>query len=812
MKQRLFLLLFTTILFISACGGSNQQSSSDDNENTPACVSSSVDNSSSSWSFDTTGNPTALSINGIDMFNASSSGGFYLVPDSGDDLHLNFAEITDDTLKVSPAQGELPRFTFRIDRYQHHLSIHLINIEPENNLDEFRDDTLEFRFKTNTALGSFALSDLAFVGGSSTSIEFRWYNLWAALSNGELGSVALYNNDEELENSAIDDALTSIWMYEDLPIPAGQSCWNEESIQEWVESYQSKFANFSEVRLEADSLDELYQLTDDIAIAHNVSRVYLHTPTWKFEYWPNNYSRTQVNTNVFPEGEADLIAYKEYLEQHNIMLHLHALAPGIGLNDPDYVSGEVDRRVLSWGSGSLVEGISSSDTSILMRVAEGQLQPEQVRDKTELTSNIHVDWIRIGEEIIECSNWDFEYAENTWLLSGCNRAYGANAAMPYSAGEEVVGLYSAWGRNLMASYDLDQENSLMQELIDEYGAFIERIGLDHIHFDGPQILSAQPGSIRDFQDRIYEYVSRPATSSSVGSSIDANFEQQFTALRDDLIYNYFPLEVGFRDDESSSNYPATSWLHTQYGVQESLALNARMVFLNVPKNANGVSQARLASHGLSEQVLDLFDDWLLLAPVFAEEDADYVWSYTSRRSGSNRYESEYILVLDKNSDGLYTFTPRHIMGRTSGEDDLNYVKQEYGAILRQQLEVTGTQLILNNPLEAQTLSFMLSVDHEQEYSLVNPTISIEGGATMQVTGEIAPGQYLLYEAEQASLTLYDNNWNKIEDLSFATDSNFTVESGENTISVENSEANSVLIETAFIVDGEEYILKTNDNL
>lgn len=320
-----------------------------------------------------------------------------------------------------------------------------------------------------------------------------------------------------------------------------------------------------------------------------------------------------------------------------------------------------------------------------------------------------------------------------------------------------------------------------------------------------------PGSLRDFQDRVYSYLNYPVTSSSVGSTLDANLEQQFGQLRDDFIYNYFWLEVAFRE-EGLGDLPATSWLHTQYAVQESIMKDGRRPLLEVVYSGQGISQERLETHGYADETLELFTDWQQLAPVLDDEDVAYIANVTTLKDGSSRYESEYILVLSQNDDGDYIFTPRHIMGQTTGEDEATYVAQEFGTVIRQQLVNSGTALELTNPLEAQELSFILSVDHEESNSLVNPIIAIDGSGKMSITGTVTPGEYLMYDAGDSSVGHYDKNWNLIDNLDLSLSSAFSVDAGTVTITVSDGEGSSVALETEFIVDDEDYVLATNENL
>jgi hypothetical protein len=298
----------------------------------------------------------------------------------------------------------------------------------------------------------------------------------------------------------------------------------------------------------------------------------------------------------------------------------------------------------------------------------------------------------------------------------------------------------------------------------------------------------------------------PASSSRVGSSIAANFEQDFSEIRDDLSLSYFALNVDIRTDELHNDYLATSRLDTHFHVHESIMVNGRRAFFSVPMSGRGVSAEVMNNHGLFDEMNSLFGDWIKLAPVLHDDDVDYVDSFMTR--DGNHYESEEALVLSTNALGQYIWTPHHVMGRTDGSDAPFLIEQEKGTHARKQTIASGTALSLTNPYGTKNLNFVIRVDHEGLASLLNPTITIGGSGSLTVTGTAAPGQYLYYYGGSTA-QLYDNNWNLISEFPVVS-SSFTVASGANTITV--SDGGSANLETQFIVLGDVYVLKANDNL
>jgi hypothetical protein len=757
----------------------------------------------SELTFDSNGEPATLILNGVDRLQSDSSDGFYLRHFNGKDYSTTKMEhivTLGDTLTISESGG-FPRFTVRIDAYDRHLSVHLTNVEgiPE---EELRAYGLYLKLYSNATIGFKTLDDVIYSSGSDP-VTIRWMYLWGQTLDGNRGGVALY--DGALDGAELDNSLASIWVNEDLPHPAGFSSWTETDVLNWVENYRTNIVDLNEVILEASSAEELYSLTDTIVFPNNAKRVYLHCRTWRGEYWPNHNGQTHVNTDVFPNGEADLKAYADYLAEQGVKLRLHMVSFGIGKNDPDYIVGTVDRRLDSWGSGVLENAVDSSETRLLFRPDAGTKPPLLGQGIAHVHLRSLYNYFRIGDEIVKVDRIS-RTEEDVWVLEGCTRGFEGTDAFSHAAGSETVGLLCSYGQNYIPAYDLGQTNSLMEEMVLEYTRFANNLKLGHMHFDGPEIHRTSPWIERDLFDFYYSQMTVPASSSRVGSSIAANFEQDFSEIRDDLSLSYFALNVDIRTDELHNDYLATSRLDTHFHVHESIMVNGRRAFFSVPMSGRGVSAEVMNNHGLFDEMNSLFGDWIKLAPVLHDDDVDYVDSFMTR--DGNHYESEEALVLSTNALGQYIWTPHHVMGRTDGSDAPFLIEQEKGTHARKQTIASGTALSLTNPYGTKNLNFVIRVDHEGSASLLNPTITIGSSGSLTVTGTAAPGQYLYYYGGSTA-QLYDNNWNLISELPVVS-SSFTVASGANTITV--SDGGSANLETQFIVLGDVYVLKANDNL
>ncbi|MDF7823595.1 hypothetical protein P4B35_06180 [Pontiellaceae bacterium B12227] len=763
----------------------------------------------SSFTFNADATPATLVLNGADRMGSSTSDGFYLRTFDGQNYSetmLGYASFSSNLMTVSESAGSLPSFTFRIDTYPRHVSIHLVDTEGIGPNE--RRYGVRLKLVSNELVWMKSLDDVVSASTDKDDDEqdIYWKYPWAAEVNGSKGGVALY--DGTLDGAALDACLASIWAHEPIPHPAGQASWTEEDVLAWVAQYRAKLGDMSQVQFEADSLADLYTLVDDVAIPAGVKRVYLHTATWRGEYWPNYNSITNVNTDVFPNGKADLVAFTEYLAASNMMIRLHNVGIPVGENDAEFLVPTVDRRLDCWGGGTLEVPVGPSETRIRLRVNDGVNLPVYAG------SAMHFDFVRIGEEIVRVGSFE-RTEEEVWVLEGCTRGLGATDALSHAVGEDWAGLLSPWTSGVYGpNYDLDQPDSLMDGLAFRYASFLNDLnaasGGGHLHIDGGNSHDNTPWSGRDYYDRVYSFLEYPVTSSRVGRSIAANFEQSFSGVRDDMTYNYFPLAVDARLDEFvNKGFLSTSRLDIHFSVQESIKMGGRRVSLSVPYSGHSFGVEELYGFGLIDEVIDLFGYWIELVPVLHEDDVDYITTGLTRLPGSNRYQGEYIHVLSKNAGGQYILTPHHVMGRTSGEDAQYYRNQEKGAVPRMQEITTGQSIEVQNPYPAQELKFTILVSDDSE-SLTDPAIHVGAAGTLSLTGTVAPGGYLHFEGGTTA-RICDSNWNTLSEVPVVK-SGFNVAAGVNDISVSDGAGATVDIRTQFIATNSVYVLKANDNL
>ncbi|WP_136079380.1 hypothetical protein [Pontiella desulfatans] len=780
--------------------------------------------SASELTFDYSAKPATLVLGGVNRFASNSSSGFHLRYFDGKDLTdtlLSDIATTGDEITVSHPNG-LPRFTFRIDSFANHLAIHLIDVQ---GIGTDRNWGLSLELRANADVGHFPLNGMAdstgrdWPYGISDQIDLNWPYLWAARGDGTRGSFVLY--DGILAGEELDATLTEIWSTQNaaghMVRPAGQTTWTTNDVLAWVAQYEAKFASLSTVSVAPGNEQELYEMTDTYVIPSGAKRVYMFSTIWRGEYHLDYLGMADVNTNVFPNGKADLIAYGSYLATNGpppfgAHLQLKSLSPGIGQWDPRFVSSSfVDPRIATWGTGRLEDAVNSSATTLRLRPDPGVTVPLR-GSNPHVGGRMEYQYCRVGPannaELIKVGKFT-RTDDEVWMLEDCSRGYGATDPKSHSASSEMAGYHLA-NDMFIPALDLGETNSISEEICDEYADFLDDVNVGHIHHDGAAQMQLTPWHDRDIFDYIYSRVDHPTTSSRVGESTAANFEQLFSGVRDNKSLDYNDVRIGLRlhDEGNSHIETSTSMLDLHFDALDGIMNNSRRPSFAAGKSGGALTMDILNHYGMTGEAFQLFKDWIELAPVFDDADASYVSGFMS--ADGNHWKGEDVLVLGTNGTGGYIFTPHRVMGRTSGEDEFIHIDQEWGAVPRFQDIPAGTTMQLYNPYAAQTPQVVVRVE-EGSPALEDPLITINGTGTLDVSGDIQPGEYMKYEGG-STVRVYDGNWNFGRTLS-ATATSFTVNSGNNDVTTDKgSGSNTPDLRVQYITLGDVYVLESNNNL
>ena len=636
---------------------------------------------------------------GLNLIDATHPGkGFVVRTFTGnaiEETRLENVERRGALLLVSGDKG-WPRFTFDITRQGRYLALKLTRVEglPAASL-----ASLLFAVRcncTNVHVLGLDYMTKAEQQGTSLMVEFNY--LWRRAAGDPHGGFALYVAGNDAEE---DDALFDIWCGEDLPRPAIGGPWTKARARRWIDDYYEQFHDMTTMILNAQSEEELYQLTD-VAEQHGIKMIYLHTDTWRGEYWPVEHSHVHVNEKVFPKGRADLRRYSEYLLRHGMHLALHYVCAGIGPKDPQRIAGHVNRNLAAWGHGRLAGPIDERSQDLRFQPAPGCEFPyvSGIRPNSPGVYEriFEPRFLRIEDEIVRVGEFA-DLDRPIWTLRRCQRAYGATTAAAHPAGAETVGLLSAYGQNFVP----DSDSPLLVEMAREYAEFANQIHLGQLEYDGYEIHGQYPWGPRKFSDLVARYLDHAVVSNtSNGRPVDANLEMRFSKIRKINQFGYHTVNLSFQLDDHRE---ATSILDTWFELSSLVAKGVRRFQVLKPEPMFGVSREILATHGLVDEMFGAFELWRGVLPRMSDDQLQAM-----RRTlipFGNHMRGKDLFQVRKVADH-YEVIPTRVMLRRQG-DVTWLVGQEFGPVGPRQVCRPGQPLELENPFDAQPASFVIRV-------------------------------------------------------------------------------------------------------
>jgi len=757
----------------------------------------------SQLTFNSSAVPTALTLDDADVLGSNSTAGFYLTYNGGTATKLNTLTQSGDTIRVTNSSGS-PEFTFLLQSYDHHVAMHLIDTEGLGASPQ--DYSLQLRLfsPSNLQINPYSINNLMTTSSSRAYVYLNWPYLWGrARADGSRGSVVLWN--KTLTGPALDATLAEVWSVQAAQghmVKPKVSSWTENDVMEWIDWYVDSFSELSVMTVHPESdADDLYEMLNEYVIPAKPKRVFMFQTSWG-----TSGQYTVPRASVFPNGESDLRAYSDYLASNGIMLHLKNMTPQVLPSTGDYLTTtSVDDRLMSWSTGTLNGAITSSATTMTF---QGEVNVGY--EDWESNWKWETEYFRIGNEIVRATGLT-NRSNGVWQLTGVSRGQKGTTASAHSSGDLMLGLVSKWN-NLNYQEDFDLPNSLGEKIIGDYGSFMNRMVSRHIHFDGTG-LNNPPWYMREYTDYAYSQFSYPTTGSTVGGGgLPAHFEKQFSEVQKMIgMLNYFPVRIGVRLHQTGRGHveTATSKLEMNFDIMDGITLGSRRVKLAAGESASKLTKTMLRTYGLSDYAFQLFAYWKELAPVLTDADAEYMGSFFDGKY-LNHYKGPDVLTLSKNAQGKYILTPNRTMARTTGEDTLFVVHQEWSGIACWQNITPGTTMELYNPYSEQPLRMMIrNGDYSQDY--VNPIITVNSSGTLSITGTLSENEYLEYVGGDTAI-VYDSNWVHIRTLP-AVANNFTANNGNLTVNVSAGSGRSTTnLYTLFTTLGTPYVMTTNDVL
>jgi hypothetical protein len=615
-----------------------------------------------------------------------------------------------NTLVVSRGDA-LPRFTFEVRSNPRYLALKLVRAEglPPNQ-PALR---IEIRCRAGVVArgldymtsGQFQLRDRMDV----KVVEGAWKFLWHGNPKDPLGAIALYPaGDPDKE----DEALLEVWVNEDLPKPAIKDPWTKERARQWLDECWRLYGDQTMMVIAAQSPEELYAMTD-VAERAGVKSVYLHTDTWRGDYWPIAQSHVYVNPKVFPKGLDDLKKYAAHLRQRGMYLCLHTTSGGIGPSDTRRIAGHVTRELASWGAGALEESVTPAATQIRFRPARGTCYP------SNLPRNFTPVYARLDDEIIQVGAFE-DTDRAVWTLKGCIRGVGATKAASHAGGAELVGLISAYGQNFVP----DVDSALMEEIAGEFADLANAIGLGRLEYDAAEINGVPPWGINKYNTLVTRRLDHPVISNnSGGRPAWSNIELWFNrcaALRPPpcTSISSFTTETGFRRATPEFEFNTSLAKIITEGLANKLIIQKSQAMF-------GINQAMLAGHGLSAKFLEDFRLWHAAGRLATKEQrAALKQALDEKPAGKltliapHHFIGGFVGAGIRETPDAYEVAPVRILARPT--DAPATLGVEAALVSPRQFVKPGQILEFNNPNAPQPLTWTIRVLPEVE-PCVTPT-------------------------------------------------------------------------------------------
>ena len=617
-------------------------------------------------------------------------------------LHFNGKSVIEQSLQILSHKGEnlqvgfpdrpTPRFTFRIEENPDYIVLRMAKAEGDFS---GRDMSLLFRSSQKDGAEAFCLDYMVRNESPASGLRLLWPYLWNPNPADPRGAFAVIKQGPD---AARDESLAAIWAEGTLPHPATGKPWTREAVKQWVTAYHAKFAGLSETTLSASNPQELNRLTDWLH-GTGIRRVYLHTDTWREEYWPKKRSFVDVNPNVFPGGRKDLKTYSDDLKKKGMLLRLHNVSAGIGPDDPEFILGDkIDSRLATWVTGKLEKPVGADDHVFYFRPSPAADFPH-----LRLAANWRLSRFRIGNEIVSVAGME-DVDGPVWRLIPVNRGKTGPSAV-HAAGVEMTGLLSAYGQNFIP----DNNSDLLEEMATRYANLINEVGLDHQHYDGAEIhCHLEPWGFAKLSWLVARKINRATTSSTSGGRPSAwNFELNFSTIRDLKELGYWAVSIPMLLDGHRN---ASSWLDAHFEVGSRLLSNARRVGFTKPEPFFGIETKVLDQHGLLPSYTELAGNWMQTIGSIGEREIAWLRQsltpvQSKLRQRGNHSQSYDVPVMVKREDGFY-FVPTRVMLR-EGLDAPWLSGQEFGPVGPRQYLQPGQKVTLTNPHAPQAPDLIL---------------------------------------------------------------------------------------------------------
>jgi hypothetical protein len=628
--------------------------------------------------------------------------GFFLKGVDGATVRLSSVSLLADGRLIAVNAEGSKKVRFSLTHGQRHIAF---RIESVDGIAPEQFESLHFSALSNPQLRVLSLDYMTRADSRPYGVFVDWPEFWHRSAQNPLGGFVLY---EKTSDDDEDETLLRLWVEEKLPHPKVTGDWTAERARSWVSEWQRRFADRTQMVLAGQSLAELREGLD-FASRAGIRQIYLFTDTWRPDkFWPVSGKNWEVNTTVFPRGEADLRAFAEEVRGKGMFLVLHYLSGGIGMKDPVYVGQKPDTRLAGWGGGTLASPVGATDTTISFRPGPGVEPPAERRRPFFKESQWN--WLRVGTEIVRFGGIERQ-VDGHWLLKDCRRAQGSTLASAHPQGEEAAGLFASYGQNFIP----DNDSTLLREVAENYAGLLNRCLVEHVEFDGAEI-HAHEGfwGYRKFATLVYEALEHPTTThDSTGSRADCWFEYRLNSskrlMQGSCSYTHGNYIVPIVP--ASASRPASTLLDAHFFLSQGNLGGA--LGIGKPEPMFGVTPTMLKAHGLTDAFVGALTTWKevcarLTPGQRTQINATFASPKGERSFLFNHHLQSPVVPVARKVNDRYEVVPTRVLTRKSG-DILWQNGQEHGPISPRQFIRTGEPLVLENPDAEQPARFILHV-------------------------------------------------------------------------------------------------------
>ncbi len=532
-------------------------------------------------------------------------------------------------------------------------------------------------------------------------------------------------------DTEFDENLLRIWVQEGLPHPAVEGEWTLQRAREWMADWQARFTDQSTLVVTAENPADLERMTE-WAEKIGMKRIYLHTDSWRGEYWPRENSFMHVKTDAFPKGEEDLRAYGQRLREQGMELALHSTSISIGKNDPDYVSNGVHPELQRWARGTLEKDATPTDQTLFFKPGSpphGQSWSEFLATVPEYFST---KTFLVGGELIDAGNIANMDGE-VWELQQCRRGEGTTQAAEHKAGTPMEAMVMGYGRAFVP----DTESPLFEETIERWADFCERNNVHHLECDALEIHRFKPWGGQKFSWMLASKLKEPVTSNtSSGGPLPWHIEYWFrgsAAVRKNHASGGAAGGAGLPLQIEAPTRPSTGPYEILTKPQQMIAAGGQSFTVSKPVKMFGVTVDALQKSGIPAEIETLLSNWRAIVPDLTPAQREAIRQESSKYLNPldipNNHPGWKVLFRPEVNGDQRRIVPLRMVHTAIGETKWGYGQERGPLVPRLTLPSNGS-VELVNPWNAQEPEFIIRI-------LGTPTEMDSPAASTQTTPEAA---------------------------------------------------------------------------